>query len=93
MWAITNLTSGGSIPQVAHCLEQGCLQPLCSLLNAKDTKIILVLLDALGNVLSVCMLLCFYKSQICSVYLSKCSKISTIKFLYKKKARFFVKDP
>lgn len=91
MWAITNLTSGGSIPQVAHCLEQGCLQPLCSLLNAKDTKIILVLLDALGNILSVCMLLCFYKSQICS----------TIKFLYKKSSFFvliislvfFVKDP
>lgn len=53
VWAITNLTSGGNIQQVGHCLEHGCLAPLCHLLTARDTKIILVILDALGNILSM----------------------------------------
>lgn len=53
VWALTNLTSGGSIAQVGHCLDCNFLQPLCALLSAKDTKIILVILDALCNVLGM----------------------------------------
>lgn len=53
VWAMTNITSGGSIPQVGYCLECNFLEPLCSLLNAKDTKLILVILDALHNILAM----------------------------------------
>lgn len=54
-WAICNATSGGvSQPeQVKYLVSEGCIKPLCDILNFRDNKIILVALDGLDNILSV----------------------------------------
>lgn len=50
-WAITNLTSGGTDEHIAHVVMLGVLPPLCNLLEVKDTKTLIVILDALTNIL------------------------------------------
>ncbi|CCH58916.1 hypothetical protein TBLA_0B00730 [Henningerozyma blattae CBS 6284] len=52
-WAISNASSGGlSRPEIIRYLvSQGCIKPLCDLLEIADTKIIEVTLDALENIL------------------------------------------
>ncbi|XP_071534750.1 importin subunit alpha-1 [Panulirus ornatus] len=50
-WVVTNYTSGGSMEQIIELVSQGVLQPFCNLLNVKDAKTILVVLDGLVNIL------------------------------------------
>lgn len=52
VWVITNLTSGGTAQQISHVVEAGVLRPLCDLLTVKEGKVILVILDAIQNILN-----------------------------------------
>ena len=52
-WAVTNYTSGGSVPQLAALVQMGVLKPFCDILNSKDWKTVLVVLDGLSNILQV----------------------------------------
>jgi hypothetical protein len=54
-WAISNATTGGQQHPdiIRYLVSQGCIKPLCDLLNCMDNKLILVALDGLDNILKV----------------------------------------
>lgn len=51
VWAITNLTSGGSVQHLAQLVQSGVLSPFCNLLESKDWNTVIVILDGLANIL------------------------------------------
>lgn len=53
VWAVGNITAGGTPQQVYYLLQTGVLKPLCVLLNAKDAKILVVILEAMTNIIVV----------------------------------------
>ncbi|KHG28860.1 Importin subunit alpha-1 [Gossypium arboreum] len=52
-WAISNATSGGTHEQIKFLVSQGCIKPLCDLLNCPDPRIVTVCLEGLENILKV----------------------------------------
>lgn len=52
-WAISNITSGGNPEQINYVVQQGGCQALCNLLTCDDSKIVLVVMEALQNCLEV----------------------------------------
>lgn len=54
-WAISNASSGGLAKpeQIRYLVNQGCIKPLCDLLNIGEPKILEVTLDSLENILKM----------------------------------------
>ncbi|KAL5223050.1 hypothetical protein ABZP36_027763 [Zizania latifolia] len=51
--AISNATSGGTHDQIKFLVSQGCIKPLCDLLNHNDSRTVSVCLEGLENILRV----------------------------------------
>jgi len=52
-WAIANITSGGNEEQTKFLVSQASIPALCAMLNCGDTKMIIVVLDAIENILKI----------------------------------------
>lgn len=50
-WAVTNLTSGGTVEHMNELVRADVLPCFCSLLDSKDWNTVIVVLDGLSNLL------------------------------------------
>lgn len=59
VWAVTNFSVGGTVDQVVTLVQSGALEAIIDLLQVKDPKVILIILDAINNIFMVRKCLCF----------------------------------
>lgn len=52
-WAISNLTSGGNDAQIKFLVHQQAIPPLCALFASTNSRIVLVALEGIENILRV----------------------------------------
>jgi len=52
-WAIANITSGGTKEHIRFVVSQATIPAMCGILKCSDAKMIMVVLDALENILKV----------------------------------------
>lgn len=52
-WAISNATSGGNDDQIRFLVNQGAIPALADLLSSHNSKVVLVVIEALDNILRV----------------------------------------
>jgi len=52
-WVICNIATGGSDADIQGLVDLGAIDAICSLLDVADSKITLVILDAIDNILKV----------------------------------------
>jgi len=52
-WAISNATSGGKEEQIRYLVSQGVIGPLCDLFVCEDSKIVMVAMEGIENILRV----------------------------------------
>ena len=52
VWAVTNLTSGGTVEQIIRLCAEGVLKPFCDLLAAKVTRLFRCVHNKFHNFLS-----------------------------------------
>ena len=52
-WAIANICTGGAPHQIQYLVGQGCIKPLCDLLEINDSTVLVMTLDALQGILAL----------------------------------------
>jgi importin subunit alpha-1 len=50
-WVICNIASGGTKAHIQALVENGCLKPICDLLSVGESKMLLLAMEALENIL------------------------------------------
>jgi len=81
MWAITNLTSGGTPQQILQLVELKVLPPLSSMLNVQDAKTVTVALDGIHNILNAAAKVSEEVVNRVAVMLEECSGLDYIEKL------------
>lgn len=53
VWALSNIATGGADDHVHSIVELGAIESLCSVLDASDTRIVMIVLEAIDKILNV----------------------------------------